>query len=105
MINITTTSTNSLATVNQLYDPLQITQQCANWCVEQQIVHFNNAEVGVFVVVALAYLVLLVEEWGKDIRALNFLVGKANFIVRLLLLAAILGWLIMFKYRMIPLAI
>ena len=51
--------------------PYQATQDCANWCVEQQIVYYNNLELGVIAFVLLSLIMILIGEFCQEHKRLR----------------------------------
>lgn len=46
--------------------PYQATQKCANWCVEQQLVFYNNLEISAISFVLLALFMLYIAEFCNE---------------------------------------
>lgn len=97
-----TTTTNLITNTTQ---KLEINNQIVDWCVSQHVVHFNNAEIGLFVAVAFAYLLLIVEPLSSEFDSFAWFKGKGVMLARIILSVVLLVYLLFFKFRLIPLLI
>ena len=78
-------------------------QQCAEWCINQSVVLFNNAEISLMVVFGFVYVLLVVNSFAREFKKIAFLEEKTVSLAKYMTLFGLILYLTVFKYKIIPL--
>lgn len=77
-------------------------EDAIEWCINEQVMHFNNAEVSIMFIFTVGYLLLVANAFAREYKWKAFEGFTVSF-ARYAILFALILYLVFFKYRLIPL--
>ena len=77
------------------------TKTCYSWCLEQQVVHSNNIELGSIFFVLLAFIMLILYFWSFEIKTLEKYRNAFIYMARLFLIVFFAIYILVIRMRII----
>ncbi len=81
-----------------LFNVFQPTQQCADWCITEQVIHSNNLEVGAVAFVAFSYVMHLLYFSANEYEKLKRFQTFFLYLSKMSLIIFFAVYILVFRY-------